>query len=38
MLVPLSVLMVIVSDSSWWLVILHGFYVVTKTIAMKVFQ
>ncbi|CAD8136461.1 unnamed protein product [Paramecium octaurelia] len=35
LLVPLSVVMVIVSDSSWWLVILHSFYVVTKTVANK---
>ncbi|CAD8046925.1 unnamed protein product [Paramecium sonneborni] len=35
MLVPLSVLMVIVSNSSWWLVILHIFYVITKSIAVK---
>lgn len=35
-LLPLSVLMVIVSESSWWLVILHTFYVITKIVASEV--
>lgn len=35
-LLPLSILMVIVSESSWWLVILHTFYVITKIVASEV--
>lgn len=35
-LIPLSFIMVIVSESSWWLVILHSFYVATKIVASEV--